>query len=48
MEEELIKISKKQLQGIMDTIEILQNQDIMEQLTESEKNIKNNNLKEFL
>jgi len=47
MEEELIKISKKQLQGMMDTIEILQNPSLMKQIIESEENIKNNDVKEF-
>ncbi len=37
---ELITISKKEYEGMKETIEILQDPDMMKQILESEKNIK--------
>lgn len=36
----MIKISKKEYEGMKETIEILQDPEIMSQIIESEKNIK--------
>ncbi len=43
----MIKISKKEYEGMKETIEILQSPEIMSQILESEKNIKEGNIKEF-
>ena len=43
----MIKISKKEYEGMKETIEILQNPEIMSQILEGEKNIKEGNIKEF-
>ena len=40
MKEELIVISKKEYDGMKETIEILQNKEIMDQIRESEENYK--------
>jgi len=47
MQEQLIKISKTEWEGMKQTIEILQSPNIMNQIIESENNIKNNNTKEL-
>ena len=44
---ELIKISKSEYEGMKETIEILQNPEIMSQILESEKNIKDEKVKEL-
>lgn len=38
--QELIKISKKEYEGMKETIEILQDEELMEQIKESEENLK--------
>ena len=43
----MIKISKKEYEGMKETIEILQDPEIMGQILESERNIKEGNLKEL-
>ncbi len=43
----MIKISKKEYEGMKETIEILQDPEIMSQILESEKNIKEGNIKEL-
>lgn len=47
MEENMIKISLKEYEGMKETIKILQNPDIMCQILESEDNIKKGKVKEF-
>ena len=47
MEEKMIKISLKEYEGMKETIEILQNPDMMCQIIESERNIKAGKVKEF-
>ncbi|MEK6881981.1 MAG: hypothetical protein AABY22_20350 [Nanoarchaeota archaeon] len=47
MEEEMIRISLKEYEGMKETIEILQNPDLMEQVLESEKNIKEGKVRKF-
>ena len=47
MEKQMIKISKKEYEGMKETIEILQDPEIMGQILESERNIKEGNLKEL-
>lgn len=47
MEKNLIKISLKEYEGMKETIEILQNSDIMHQILESEDNINKGKVKEF-
>jgi len=47
MEKQMIKISKKEYEGMKETIEVLQNPDIMGQILESEKNVKEGNIKEL-
>ena len=47
MEEKMIRISQKEYEGMKETIEILQDPDIMCQIIESEKNIKAGKVKEF-
>ena len=44
---ETILISKKEYEGMKETIEILQNPDIMRQILESEKNIKKGQIKKL-
>lgn len=43
----MIKISKKEYEGMKETIEILQDPETMSQILESEKNINEGNLKEL-
>ena len=43
----MIKISKAEYEGMKETIEILQDPDMISQIIESEKNIKEGNLKEL-
>lgn len=43
----MIKISRKEYEGMKETIEILQNPDMMKQILESEKNIKEGKIEEF-
>lgn len=38
--QELIRISKKEYEGMKETIEILQDEELMEQIKESEENLK--------
>ena len=47
MEENMIRISKKEYDGMKETMEILQDPDIMSQILESEENIKKGNVKSF-
>lgn len=47
MEKNTIKISLKEYEGMKETIEILQNPDIMHQILESEDNIRKGEAKEF-
>lgn len=44
---ETITISKKEYEEMKETIEILQDPDLMEQVLESEKNIKAGKVKKF-
>ncbi len=43
----MIKISRKEYEGMKETIEILQDPEMMSQILESEKNVKEGNLKEL-
>ena len=43
----MIMISRKEYEGMKETIELLQDPDIMEQVLESENNIKAGKIKEF-
>lgn len=43
----MIRISLKEYEGMKDTIEILQNPDTMNQILESENNIRIGKVKEF-
>jgi len=43
----MIKISLKEYEGMKETIEILQNPDIMCQILESESNVRKGKFKEF-
>ena len=43
----MINISKKEYEGMKETIEILQNPELMVQILESEKNIKEGQIKEL-
>ena len=47
MKQEMIVISKKEYEGMKETIEILQNSDIMKQILESEKNIAKGKIKKL-
>ena len=47
MEHEMIRISKKEYEGMKETIEILQDPDLMSQLLESKDNIKKGKVKKF-
>ncbi|MCK5149461.1 hypothetical protein KAJ87_00865 [Candidatus Pacearchaeota archaeon] len=47
MEKQMIKISRKEYEGMKETIEILQDPEMMSQILESEKNVKEGNLKEL-
>ncbi len=44
---ELIRISRKEYEGMKETIEILQSSDMMKQIIESEKNIKAGKIKKL-
>lgn len=48
MNEHMIMISRKEYEGMKETIEILQNPDMLSQVLESEKNIKEGKIKEFV
>ena len=43
----MMRISLKEYEGMKETIEILQDPDIMSQVIESEKNIEEGNIEEF-
>ena len=45
---ELITISKKEYEGMKETIEVLQSPEMMRQILESEENIKAGKIKKFL
>jgi len=45
--EKKIRISTKKYEGMKDTIEMLQDVDMISQVLESEKNISSGNIKEF-
>ena len=47
MKQEMMVISKKEYEGMKETIEILQNSDIMKQILESEKNIAKGKIKKL-
>ena len=47
MEGRLITISLKEYEGMKETIEILQDPEMMEQILESEKNIEEDKIEEF-
>jgi PHD/YefM family antitoxin component YafN of YafNO toxin-antitoxin module len=47
MEEQMIKISKREYEGMKETIEILQNSDLMRQILESERDIRQGRIKEI-
>ena len=47
MKQDLIVISKKEYEGMKETIEILQNPDIMKQILESERNISKGEIKKL-
>ena len=47
MKQEMVVISRKEYEGMKETIEILQNPEIMKQILESEKNIKQGKIKKF-
>jgi len=47
MEEKMIKISRKEYEGMKETIEILQNPEMMSQILESEENIKKGKVKKL-
>jgi len=47
MQSETITISKKEYEGMKETIELLQDPEMMKQILESEKNIKAKKIKKF-
>ncbi len=47
MKQEMVLISRKEYEGMKETIEILQNPDMMRQILESEKNIKEGKIKKL-
>ena len=47
MKQDMILISKKEYEGMKETIEILQNSDMMKQILESEKNIAKGKIKKL-
>ena len=47
MDGKLITISLKEYEGMKETIEILQDPEMMEQILESEKNIEEGKIEEF-
>lgn len=47
MKQEIVVISRKEYEGMKETIEILQNPDMMKQILESEKNITEGKIKKI-
>ena len=47
MKQDMIVISKNEYEGMKETIEILQNSDVMKQILESEKNIAKGKIKKL-
>ena len=47
MKQDMILISKKEYEGMKETIEILQNSDMMKQILESENNIARGKIKKL-
>mgnify|MGYP001595365165 CR=1 FL=1 len=47
MAQQMIMISKKEYEGMKETIEILQDPDMLSQILESEKNIKQGKIKKL-
>ncbi len=47
MKQETVLISKKEYEGMKETIEILQDPDVMRQILESEKNIAEGKIKKL-
>ena len=47
MEKQMIKISRKEYEGMKETIEVLQNPEMMQQVLGSENNIKKGKIKEL-
>ena len=47
MKQDMILISRKEYEGMKETIEVLQNPEIMKQILESEKNISKGKLKKL-
>jgi PHD/YefM family antitoxin component YafN of YafNO toxin-antitoxin module len=47
VEEKMIKISEAEYEGMKETIEILQNPDMITQILESEKNIREGDIEEL-
>lgn len=47
MKQDMILISKKEYEGMKETIELLQNPEMMEQILESEKNISEGKIKKL-
>ena len=47
MKQEMVIISRKEYEGMKETIEILQNPEMVKQILESEKNIKQGKIKRF-
>lgn len=47
MKPQMIQISKKEYDGMKETIEVLQNSEIISQILESEKNIAEGKIKEL-
>ena len=48
LKEKMIVISQKEYEGMKETIEVLQDPDLMGQILESEKNIQEGKIKELL
>ena len=47
MKQDMVMISRKEYEGMKETIELLQNPEIMEQILESEKNISERKIKKL-
>ncbi|MBI2541711.1 hypothetical protein HYV80_03305 [Candidatus Woesearchaeota archaeon] len=47
MKQDMILISKKEYEGMKETIEILQNPEMMKQILESEKNVPEGKIKKL-
>jgi len=47
MKQDVVIISRKEYEGMKETIEILQNPEIMKQITESERNISKGKIKKL-